>query len=216
MLNNRSHLVASAILAAFAMLSGMNGIASAEVVIDSINSSATPQAGLLYQTAVDVGWFYRPSLSYDLIGIDTRFGATVDSRTVTVEIYEGNVPSSGGTLLRSADFSPLANLFTGGRFAPIHLTAGQTYFVGFRNVSGLSANVTNEAGSIVVSNLRFDITGVGTYNLSSTPGDADRPILRFIGPTAAPEPASVVMLGTSALGLLAGTPRRRRGQRADT
>jgi hypothetical protein len=130
---------------------------------------------------------------------------------VTVEFYLAGPPSDGGALLGSGTFTPLADAFAGGTFAPVTATAGTTYFVGFRNVSGLSLNTTTDSGAVVASNLRFDTDGLGGYDQMSVPGDADRPILQFIGPSAVPEPSSVVMLlGTGVLGLIGYRRRRHR------
>lgn len=196
-------------LLAFGFISvlALGGSARADMVMDRINDTKTPETRK-YQTARDVGWFYHPSLTYTLTGINTEFGPTVDNRTVTVEFFLAGPPSNGGSLLGSGTFTPLANAFAGGTFAPIEVTAGTKYFVGFRNVSGLSLNTTTDIGAVVASDLRFDTDGLGGYTLISAPGDADRPILQFVG-RAVPEPSGVLMISSGVLGLIAYSRRRR-------
>ena len=81
-------------------------------VIDSVNAGRNADANAW--GVPEVGWIYTPSFSYNLTGVGTKFGSG-DPRTITVEVYD-ELPSQGGTLLRSAIFSPVANAFTGGGF----------------------------------------------------------------------------------------------------
>ncbi len=68
-----------------------------------------------------------------------------------------------------ADFVVLSNAFAGGSFAPLLLTAGHEYFVGFRNVTDPAgwapgANVTGDAGAVFVSTARITLfRGGGLY-----------------------------------------------------
>src|SRR5690606_16131821 len=98
-------------VACVAVLIATAGQVQADLIVaDSFNESATPHSTTW--VATEVGWFYTPEFSYDLAGITTKFGSA-DSRIVTVEIYDA-FPGSVGTLLRSADFSPLSTAFAGG------------------------------------------------------------------------------------------------------
>ena len=119
------------------------GQANAVAIVDSVNADKSPADGYIW-TATEVGWDYTPSAAYNLVGVNTKFGFETDSRTVSVEVYDAS-PSNGGTLLRSGNFTPLSNNFSGGTFAPLSLTAGDDYFIGFRNVDGLGVNVTEDA-----------------------------------------------------------------------
>ena len=125
--------------------------AASAAVMDSINADKT--ADTEGWGVCEVGWVYTPGFSYNLTGVRTKFGSG-DSRMVTVEVYD-ELPSQGGTLLRSATFSPLANTLAGGSFAPLELSAGEDYFIGFRNVLGLNANFTPEPDSVSVSPLYY-------------------------------------------------------------
>ncbi len=122
----------------------------------------------LFLGANEVGWLYTPTSSYALDGINTKFGFA-NNQTVTVEIYNG-APSSS-TLLRSAIFTALSNQFSGGTFASLSLLAGQSYFIGFRNVGGLGVNFTNDAGATALAPLRYGFSNDGTYpfSFSGTP-----------------------------------------------
>jgi hypothetical protein len=146
-----------------------------------------------------VGWLYTPALTYTLTGIETKF-RTTDVRTVTVEVYS-DVPSNGGTLLRSAPFTPAAGIFSGGAFPGLPVAAGHSFFIGFRNVAGLGANTTTAAqGSQSLGPDYYDFDGTGTYALHFpfTMGDVDRPILALNG-SPIPEPATSGLIVTGAL-----------------
>jgi hypothetical protein len=147
--------------------------AFADELVDSVNQNAHPEENTWY--AADVGWEYMPTISYTLTGVFTKFGY-VDNRTVTVEVYEG-LPSNGGRLLRSAEFTPATLTYSGASFAPINLVAGHSYFIGFRNVSGLEVNMT---GNPDLTNFLLYYSDVddGGYSII-TPEDS--PILDFYG-----------------------------------
>ncbi len=184
------------------------------IVADSINQNASPSGATW--AATEVGWFYTPTLSYNLVGVQTKFGSA-DSRTVTVEVYDA-FPGSGGTLLRSAGFTPEANAFAGGEFAPLSLTAGDTYFVGFRNVGGLSVNVTSDPGATnLPGGLRYSFDNNGSYNLGPETAFTAQPILQFetgTAPIPTPEPTSLTLVAVGVVAQLGYAWRRLRGQRA--
>ncbi len=122
-----------------------------------------------------------------------------------MEVYDA-FPGSGGTLLRSANFNPLANAFAGGEFTSLSLTANDTYFIGFKNVGGLLANVTGDAGATELpGGLRYSFDNNGTYILAES-GLTAQPILQFLGAETGspiPEPASALTTaGLLASGLL--------------
>src|SRR5687768_7840620 len=117
-----SIIVASVVLSAGATESVHGSI----VVADSINETRSPGTALF--GVPEIGWLYTPSLSYDLIGIETKF-SSADSRTVTIEVYDEHPFFGGGTLLRSVSFTPASNAFAGGQFASLPLTSGEDYFI---------------------------------------------------------------------------------------
>lgn len=116
---------------------------------------------------------------------------------MTSQLYD-EAPSTGGTLLRQAVFVPLEDDFAGSTFAPISLVAGTPYFVGFRDVTGLGVNYTNDLGATSLGQLYFGNNADGMYDQPAT-GMSAQPILKFLGPQGTiPEP------GTLGLGVLGG------------
>jgi hypothetical protein len=201
------------------------------IIADSINASATPafynpgSPITMTWAASEVGWFYTPSTSYDLWEVLTKFGVT-DNRLVTVDVYQAShgangsllSPSAGDVPLRSAQFAPQTDALAGGIFAPLTLTANNTYFIGFENVSGLGLNVTADSGATsLAGGLRFGFSGSG-YLPVSVGGFLSQPILQFQydppGPSpdapAAPEPASFVLFGLGSCVLVGSAAWRRR------
>jgi hypothetical protein len=88
-------------------------------------------------------------------------------------------PSQGGTLLRSADFAPLSYAFSGGSFEPLQVSAGEDFFIGFRNVAQLGSNFTVAPNSVSVSNLYFGYDNTGTYPIESWQPEFTQVILQF-------------------------------------
>lgn len=157
--------------------------------VDSINGAASPVAGTAW-SAAEAGWLYSPTESYSLSEVKTRF-ASIDSRTVVLEIWDG-APLHGGHLLRSASTSLTGEPFETWSFADLDLQTGEDYFVGFRNISGLGVNFTRDAGATNLGRYYFSFDNTGAYErevVSSTISGA-QPILRFAGTRAVPEPAS--------------------------
>jgi hypothetical protein len=164
--------------------------AEAAAIVDSVNEDKSPLLDL-YKTASEVGWFYIPQTSYTLNGINTKFSSSgiAIEPTVTVEVYEGD-PFFGDPLLRRADFTGLANVFSGGTFADLKLVAGNLYFIGFRNVKGLGYNFTADPGAESLFQFVYGLDNNGTYPLVSDDSVAIQPILQFVGnATSVPTPA---------------------------
>jgi len=208
------------------------------IIADSVNASATPafydpgSPITMTWAASQVGWFYTPSTSFPLWEVLTKFGVT-DHRLVTVDVYQAShgangtllSPSAGDVPLRSAQFAPQTDALAGGIFAPLTLTANNTYFIGFENVSGLGLNVTADSGATsLAGGLRFGFSG-GGYLPVSVGGFLSQPILQFqydppnLPPAApdapaVPEPSSIVLFGLGTC-VVAGSAawRRRRSSR---
>lgn len=154
--------------------------AFADELIDSVNQNAPPVVQVTW-LADDVGWEYTPMVNYALTSVFTEFAYIPygdSNRIVTVEVYDG-LPSAGGRLLRSADFTPLADEFSGASFLPLNLFAGHTYFIGFRNVSGLPSNVTGEPDATILSPIYFSQDG--SYSETEFITFDFCPILEFYG-----------------------------------
>jgi len=133
------------LVAAAMALCGLGAHVKADVM-DGVNDFATPYAYDEY-FATEVGWYYTPSSSYVLTGVETQFYDTVGGEC-TLEIFKNGPPPVGGSvLLGSAAFTTTTTYsptWSGGTFlAPVALTSGTTYFVGFRNVSGFGVNYTD-------------------------------------------------------------------------
>jgi hypothetical protein len=154
--------------------------AASAAVVDSFNADKNPAAGAWGVS--EVGWIYTPGSSYNLTGVRTKFGSGPGSysRTVTLEVYD-ELPSQGGTLLRSAAFSPLADAFAGGSFGSLAVTAGEDYFIGFRNVNNLGSNFTTDPYSASVSHLFYGIQDAGIYGSENAFLDYTQAILQFEG-----------------------------------
>lgn len=149
-----------------------------------------------------VGWYITPNISMNLTKIETNFNPVIQSgsqnRIVTVEILT-NRRAAGGTLLRSATFdSAIARGTLGGAsFAPLALTAGTTYFIGFRNVGGIGINTTNEQGATNCGACVYadtETTVEGQYQIrfgDANPSEIDQPILRLSGSPPSAQPVSI-------------------------
>jgi len=199
--------------------------AGAQSVVSSVNGGANPANE--FWTAASIGWFYTPSTSFTLRGVNTQFFSTGGTdRNVTIELL--TAPRfDGGMLLTSGTFhtSAARGGFGGATFgSTFDLIANTQYFLGFRNMAPqsagdfnlvpesalLRANYTGDAGAMIFSSLRFDFEDDGEYALELTDGTSTQPMLQFVGlnaVTTVPEPGTVVLFG---MGLVIVTFARRR------
>jgi len=193
------------VLALAMIVTGALGAAApaSAAVIEQINPSASSSATW---AASEVGWFYTPTVSYNLTGLGTKFGSS-DGRTVGAFVYSGSPGAL--TLLGSSSLTPVGNAFAQAAFSPLSLSAGTTYFVAFTNVAGLATNVTDDAGATnLAGGLRYSF-GSGAFELGPETGFTAQPMLQFSGNSAVPEPATWAMLITG-FGLAGAAMRRRR------
>lgn len=187
--------------------------ATASTVVDSFNETATPVQSFF--SAEDWGWFYRPSVSYNLNGIRTNFSTFPDiapptPKTVTLEVLTAP-RSDGGTLLGSAsfDWTTARGTLNGPSFSDIPLTAGITYFIGFRNIYGIGVNIANSGTQAIPGVSRFDIDGSGSYNQQQTDPVNSFPILQFTSNSAVvPIPAAFWLFGSAITGLLVSVRKK--------
>lgn len=213
--NRRRNPVATLLTTLFICLVTLShSPSSTATVIESVNETFPPKADTSYGVGgSEVGWMYTPSMDYLLTGVNTRFGEVVDTaRIVTIDIFDA-APRFGGTLLASTLFNPVANVFSGGDFAmAIEFNAGEDYFVGFNDITGLHVNTTADPGATALETHAGDRTiifGPGGLVISLPPDhsydnrfyasnsgqDITRPILQFEGYTGVPEPATCALLG---------------------
>jgi hypothetical protein len=205
----------------------LGGSAWATVIVDNFNQGIT-QAPNTYldPSLLGIGWYYTPSTSYSLVGVQTTYTQTTSpldiNRIVTVSIYSDR-PANGGTLLGSGSFDTAtarSGAYGGATFAGIALTGGATYFVAFSNVGGLGENQVTFSpdpagppGSVAVGPTWINVANNNFNTLASNGTTAfDKPVLRFLGPSpvnAAPEPGSWPMALAGAT-LLAATRLRKR------
>ncbi len=138
----------------FALLA-LPGSASADTLAYGVNNTSpgpnyfavwTCNGCNLY-TQTEVGWYFTPTASFDLSGVDTYFSTNVSagdnlSRTVNIVVMTDR-GVNGGTVLGQTSFNSDNALgqFGGADFStPISLTGGTQYFVGFQNVASLGIN----------------------------------------------------------------------------
>lgn len=197
-------------------------------VIDTVNAGKTPDGGTFQ--AAEVGWFYTPNVSFVMTGIEARFGfynqptaatgpdvfaGDVGPTLATVEIYS-NHPSASGVLLRTAVFTVLEDAYAGGLFAGLSVTAGTSYFVGFRNLIGQPLIYTSGAGAeSLLPGMYIGLTDAGLYGVGPLTGlGYENPILQFSGelsPSSVPEPSTLAIFGFT-VGLIGVRVLRRRRQ----
>lgn len=177
---------------------GLPAAQAATVIAEGYNVGTSPTPNIPWDTpaATDIGWYWTPSSSFPLTGIETNFGST-DGRSVTVEILnDRGAVAGGGTVLASGSYTPSSGVLSGVTFStPFNVTAGTRYFVGFKGTAGLGINVTGllsteptyttgatlppngyeDAGD---GNFETEFTG-GVGAQSGTCGGLDCPILAF-------------------------------------
>lgn len=180
----------------------------AQIRQDGHNDEQRSVAGQYNVSAV--GFYYTPTATYWLNRVETYFSTAAYypgccgipiEREVTLELLTAP-RSDGGVLLRSAVFNSLeaSGQYGGPTFAPLFMSAGTTYFVGFLNVLALGANLSFEA-TTPHRVFRFDWSGqdgvtgqyAETQNLFDQGAPYIGPLLRFSGPPAVgrPDPAGV-------------------------
>ena len=128
----------------------------------------------------------------NLTRVETNFSSAGGSnRNVTIEVLTDR-RAVGGTLLRSVTFNSASarGQLGGGTFASVPITAGITYFIGFRSISGIGINTTSDAGAVncgaclYLDNANSAEGQYQTRGGSNLPSVVDQPILRLIGTTA--------------------------------
>jgi hypothetical protein len=196
------------------VVTGLSPSAYAQTLEAGVNVGA-PADDSYYWGAVDEGWVYTPTSSYELSGISTEFSipndTIIEDRTVTVVV----ATAPGGVVLGSFNFNSAVadGTLGGGTFAiPIALTAGASYLIGFENIGPLSGtnNVddlgVNVTADYTTDNLPdyFDDGGATFASYGGDSGEFSAPILAFYEAnqtTPVPEPASIAMLGSALFGL---------------
>ena len=202
-------------------------IVSASTVYDSFNIGLPLQDNqngdnCCVNADTDLGWFYTPSQSYTLTGIETIFDNLSESDpTVTFGVFT-DLPSNGGVLLGSATYTPAggtlggqSGLVAAPTFTGIPLTSGTTYFVGLENIFHLGVNqVTFEStgvegtppGSVSPGLAWGDTDNSASFSVSNCSDPNNwfcKPEIEFLGPspTSTPEPASLLLMLAAAAAL---------------
>lgn len=197
----------------FCLTVAVGGGAQAASLVDSVNADKSPLN--TFTSVTQIGWSYTPTSSYALSGINTKFFgfSGVDKPEVRVEVYDQS-PTSGGTILRSAIFTGLANQFSGGTFQNLNLQAGQSYFIAFQNLGGLiGSNITNDVGATSLGISRFGFNNDGSFSFSESGTASTKPILQFIGEPATAVPTPALLPGLIGLGV--GVWRKRKTEQAE-
>jgi hypothetical protein len=208
--------------------------------IETINPAATPatpEVRVFYSIFDNIGWYYTPNTSYTLTGIYSNFGPN-DSASginhITLQVQTER-PAKGGVVLAEAMFdgqNAVGGLL-GASFAPIPLTASQTYFVNYLHLSGMGVNLgtwdedqfgTRYPSGGATTNLGvyyrdddngFDTEETNTWEVSG--GGLARvsgaePILFFEG-FGVPEPCSIELLSIAVLLGVGNRRIRKRGKK---
>ncbi|NVM56921.1 MAG: hypothetical protein HWN51_02210, partial [Desulfobacterales bacterium] len=153
-------------------------LAGDSCIIDSVNADEI-QVPNAFWSASELGWLYTPGFSYILTGVLTNLGNShIDgtSPLVTLEVYDG-LPVEDANLLRSAQFRPADRSWVGGHFDPLVLTAGEHYFIGFRNVKDLWASHSYDGVPLPIY---YGYDNDGTYPFTEN-GDVEYAMLKFQG-----------------------------------
>lgn len=192
------------------------GTAESDIVALEYNANLSPANTAFPSNLNEVGWFFTPTTTFDVSGVNTRFSST-DGRTVTASIFATalGLPVTAAPLA-SGTFTAGTSL-AGTMFAPVTLLAGVQYFAAFANVANLGVNFTNAPGAVAVSPARFTLTGDSvrfSNELNTSP--ENQPILQFLtpAPAAVPEPSTSALLALCALFGGGAAWRRRRAAAA--
>ena len=210
------------------------GLLSADVVLDSYNTTEPLATSVVWGPINDIGWYYSPTISYTLDQVDTTFNGDGPDRSITLEIWSNAGPTTSAPSLTSPLASETFNSsgaegsFGGSALSSaVTITAGNIYFVGLEGIDGLGVNEVDfndnggagPTGSVFVGNTYQDDSGAQFGSLGC---DTDnwfcKPELEFLGPSttsAVPEPANVsyLVFGLLAVGGWIQTRRNRSSKR---
>jgi hypothetical protein len=170
-------------------------------VVDALNESGNPPATGDW-SAHTYGIVYTPSSSYLLERVEAKWNDAVVPLTITIEVYDGN-PNSGGVKLTEGSFSQTAAGWQGADLnTPVNFVAGEDYFIGFGNTTGVMSRFFDDADD----GAQFTVwwgNSAGTYDVEDTgPGWYYDPIWRLIGVSHATPVPTLSTLGLSMLVLL--------------
>lgn len=213
-----------------ALLLVSRSAAAIPILIDGVNHDipGLDHAPSMW-VASDVGWEWTPTFDFELTSLSTafRFVDGAPRRPVTAEIYDAR-PDLGGGLLRSITIDSPAFPFFGvhwGPFpgGPLSVLAGESYFVGFRNVDGMGVNVTDtDPRAETLGPLFYSFDRTGLYDHVSAPDavpgiNHGAPFLFFITDDGTdpppipsiPEPALLALLSVGAVAAACRTRKPR-------
>ncbi|WP_425618134.1 beta strand repeat-containing protein [Anatilimnocola sp. NA78] len=171
-------------------------------VVGNVNASLQPSGGYSWGANED-GWLYTPSSTFVANAITTYF--SYGSQAVTLEIYN-ELPSAGGSLLRSGSFTTNTNGvgFYGDTFTSLTFTAGEDYFIGFRGIAGLGVNVT-EAGGATSLPEHYSFGATPFYSIPGVGGFTSQPVLQFLNNSAPSGSINAISVNEGSSGTLSAT-----------
>ncbi len=205
-------------------LAGLCRDASAGIMVDSINPSASPKENINYDSSwIGIGWYYTPGQDYELTRIESLFNpiphaSSPPQKPIAIKLFDDR-PVEGGVLLAESAFT--LNVRNGGwqgtDFLPFELTAGQRYFLAFEGIALVGINLSTwefvgglptlsggatESLGAYYRDLNYATEVTDQFQVASPTGNVSgtSPILRFFGNLPdPPPPPSVPEPGTLTL-----------------
>jgi hypothetical protein len=177
------HISRGVTISLFAIALALLSPNSAHAQAFAINGNCTPNVNYFGPDRAEVGWFVTPTVSFALGSLGTTFNHRISGdytqKLVTAVVYTA-LPTNGGKLLGygqanvDTNGGPVTFNFT----SPVAISSGNTYFIGFENLTNIGVCMTVDDGAVNLDTLYCDSDGKswdGRQHGIAPP----QPILRF-------------------------------------